>query len=112
MAEADCYCVVYSVADKQTFYSSRETLATLVSIAGHRTACVLVANKTDLVRQRQVHQHGALVVIDILITLLRVRHRVGIVLVSVISLSVHPVDSLGWVTPGAATEGVTRLFFS
>ena len=57
-AEADCYCVVYSVADRDTFNNSCRTLDSLVTLDRHTTPCVLVGNKTDLVRQRQVQQHG------------------------------------------------------
>ena len=54
----DCYCVVYSVADRNTFINSVSTLDALTSSVRHTTACILIGNKTDLVRQRQVFEHG------------------------------------------------------
>ena len=68
LAEADCYCVVYSVADRDSFDSSISILGALTSLFGHRqpkTARILVANKTDLVRQRQVQQHGTSVALHV-----------------------------------------------
>jgi len=58
VGRADCYCVVYSVADRDTFDNSHALLDALKSLRRHRTACILVGNKTDVVRQRQVQPHG------------------------------------------------------
>ena len=58
--------MVYSVAERETFVHSVCTLDRLASLQHHTAAtaaasaaaCILVANKTDLVRQRQVLRHG------------------------------------------------------
>jgi GTPase SAR1 family protein len=59
----DCYCVVYSIADRATFNSAVLTLSLLYRRLGTDlmtcwTACILVGNKSDLVRHREVDEDG------------------------------------------------------
>jgi GTPase SAR1 family protein len=59
----DCYCVVYSIADRATFNSAVLTLSLLYRRLGSDvmtcwTACILVGNKSDLVRHREVEEDG------------------------------------------------------
>ena len=51
----DAFIVVYSISDKASFHVAEEILLTLRSSAEYKTqACILVGNKSDLVRKRCV----------------------------------------------------------
>ncbi|KAK3085714.1 hypothetical protein FSP39_007719 [Pinctada imbricata] len=51
---ADAYVIVFSVDDKRSFCDARDTVTYLRNDLGSDRAIVLVANKIDLVRKRQV----------------------------------------------------------
>lgn len=56
---ADAYCIVYSVSDRDSFLYARELLSDIKKKNLQRGAVqILVANKADLVRQRQVSEDG------------------------------------------------------
>ena len=54
----DAYVVVYSILDRTTFERALETLYELRGDPDKRPAVILVANKSDVVRSRQVSEEG------------------------------------------------------
>ncbi len=61
MREAvSCYLVVFSIADKETFHAALDTLFVIrgQQSSGFSPPIILVANKTDLVRTREVSTKG------------------------------------------------------
>ena len=60
MQDADATLVTYSTVDRTSFQHAVETLSTLRRQYSLGGAIVLVANKIDLVRIRQVAQQGGL----------------------------------------------------
>ena len=55
---ADAYVVVYSTNDRMTFHHAVDILYQLRKEDLKENAVVLVANKTDLVRGREVAEQG------------------------------------------------------
>ena len=53
------YLLVFSITSKQSYYYVKEILETLATNKAQRhLACILVANKGDLVRNREVSENG------------------------------------------------------
>ncbi len=56
--KADAYVVVYSVEDRESFDGAVDRLCSLRQDDSRSVACILVANKMDLVRNRMVQDDG------------------------------------------------------
>ena len=56
--ETDAYVVVYSVADRKSFEKAVDIMYDLRKCLITQRAIILVANKTDIVRTRQVTHEG------------------------------------------------------
>ena len=56
--QIDAYVVVYSVEDRNSFETAIDRLFEIRQEDGREVALILVANKTDLVRTRVVHEDG------------------------------------------------------
>ena len=61
----DAYVVVYSILDRATFERALEILYELRRDPEKHPAIILVANKSDVVRSRQVSEEGELFAIPI-----------------------------------------------
>ena len=62
LPHADAVLVVYSTVDRQTFHHANDVLYALRKASGREEVCVLIANKTDLVRLRQIAEMGKITV--------------------------------------------------
>ena len=58
MPDVDAYLVLYSVADNKSFQSAETKLSSLNKDLKRETAVILVANKSDIVRNRTVTADG------------------------------------------------------
>ena len=58
MPDVDAYLVLYSVADNKSFQHAENKLASLNKDLKRETAVILVANKSDIVRNRTVTADG------------------------------------------------------
>ena len=56
--DIDAYVVMYSAADRATFHAAQDLLYDVRKNLNRSDAIILVANKTDLVRSRQVAPEG------------------------------------------------------
>lgn len=56
--DVDAYMVVYSCADRSSFRSAGVTLKRLKEETGSSKTVMIVANKVDLARKRQVSSDG------------------------------------------------------
>ena len=58
MPDVDAYLVLYSVADNKSFQAAETKLSSLNKDLKRETAVILVANKSDIVRNRTVTAEG------------------------------------------------------
>ena len=58
MPDVDAYLILYSVADTKSFQSAENKLNTMSKDTKRETAVILVANKSDIVRNRTVTLEG------------------------------------------------------
>ena len=58
MPDVDAYLILYSVADTKSFQSAENKLNTMSKDTKRETAVILVANKSDIVRNRTVTPDG------------------------------------------------------
>ena len=58
MPDVDAYLVLYSVADNKSFQHAETKLSSLNKDLKRETAVILVANKSDIVRNRTVTAEG------------------------------------------------------
>ena len=56
--EVDAYVIVYSLTDRDTFQRAKEILHEVSRHVGGQSAAIMVANKSELVRCRQVTEEG------------------------------------------------------
>ena len=62
----DAYVIVYSIADRESYDDAVETLFDLrKDESSHKAAVILVANKGDIVRNREVTEEGEISVLSI-----------------------------------------------
>ncbi|CAH1780235.1 unnamed protein product [Owenia fusiformis] len=52
--DADAYVILYAVTDKHTFHHAIDLLHDIADVISNQGAVILVGNKSDIVRQRQV----------------------------------------------------------
>ena len=65
MPDVDAYLILYSVADTKSFQSAENKLHTMSKDTKRETAVILVANKSDIVRNRTVTQDGNYYFLDL-----------------------------------------------
>ena len=58
MPDVDAYLVLYSVADSKSFQYAENKLIAMSKDSKRETAVILVANKSDIVRNRTVTAEG------------------------------------------------------
>lgn len=56
--EADAYVIVYSITERGSFEYARSVLTDIRENYQCSSAAILVANKSDLVRRREVTEQG------------------------------------------------------
>ena len=59
--DVDAYLILYSVADTKSFQNAENKLISMSKDTKRETAVILVANKSDIVRNRTVTQEGKLI---------------------------------------------------
>ena len=64
MPDVDAYLVLYSVADNKSFQAAETKLSSLNKDLKRETAVILVANKSDIVRNRTVTADGKYVSLE------------------------------------------------